>query len=267
MKLEMIYSTLDERIYNIKNNLPSPHENIVLLIIHQISNNGKNRINTEDIGNIFLRKDIRYIPIFSTGVTKNRNVGIENAIGDILLFCDDDVKYHHDIYDIITSEYNNNNIDFATFSYSYDDNDKTPAPKFKSYSYRHNYKSILSVGTIEITCRREKLISNNISFPEDMGAGTELFICDEPVFLSKLLKNKLIGIYSPKLIGSHPRLSSGSIFNNKNAFLSRLLCFTRIFGNTLGRIMYLIFLIKNVKSLHTYANFKNAVSILFHKFN
>ena len=264
MKLEMIYSTFNDRIYNIIDNLPCFNLNTTLLIIHQIS---INKDYSKSIKKLLDRTDIRYIATESTGVTKSRNIGIDNSTGDVLLFCDDDVIYKDNIYNTITRIYENKKIAFATFPYSYSDNLNVPAPKFKSTSYNHSYKSILSVGTIEITCKRESLISNNIKFPEDMGAGTELFICDEPVFLSRLIKKNLTGIYIPTLICSHPRLSSGSIFNEKNAFLSRLLCFIKIFGNTSGRIIYLLFIMKNIKSLKTYADFKNATIIIFNRFN
>lgn len=264
MILDMIYSTYGDRILNLINNLPTKSHNVNIIIVHQAATLISKKRILQIIKN---RSDITYITTCTTGVTKSRNIGIDNSTGDVLLFCDDDVIYKDNIYNTITRVYENKKIAFATFPYSYSDNLNVPAPKFKSTSYNHSYKSILSVGTIEITCKRESLISNNIKFPEDMGAGTELFICDEPVFLSRLIKKNLTGIYIPTLICSHPRLSSGSVFNEKNAFLSRLLCFIKIFGNTSGRIIYLLFIMKNIKLLKTYTDFKNATIIIFNRFN
>lgn len=264
MILDMIYSTYGDRILNLINNLPTKSHNVNIIIVHQAATLISKKRILQIIKN---RSDIIYITTCTTGVTKSRNIGIDNSTGDVLLFCDDDVIYKDNIYNTITRVYENKKIAFATFPYSYSDNLNVPAPKFKSTSYNHSYKSILSVGTIEITCKRESLISNNIKFPEDMGAGTELFICDEPVFLSRLIKKNLTGIYIPTLICSHPRLSSGSVFNEKNAFLSRLLCFIKIFGNTSGRIIYLLFIMKNIKLLKTYTDFKNATIIIFNRFN
>ncbi|MFP4951214.1 glycosyltransferase family A protein [Providencia hangzhouensis] len=258
MKLDMIYSTFGDCIYSLIDTLPEQHDNVKIIIIHQTNNISFNNI-TEKFHN---RNDIKYIDIKSIGVAKSRNKGIDVSSGDIILFCDDDVIYNKNIYTLITQQYTQNpQTDFITFQYSFLGHTE-PAPKFKKIIFSHNYRTILSIGTIEITCRREALLKNKIYFPEDMGAGTKYFLCDEPVFLSNFIKNNLNGISVPKIIGSHPVTCSGDIFNDRNAFISRRICFNRIFGKFLGPILYLVFIFKNIKKFNSVKSFMTSLSII-----
>ncbi|PHM68338.1 glycosyltransferase family A protein [Xenorhabdus sp. KJ12.1] len=258
MKLDMLYSTHDDGIYSLLEKVPEYHPRTNIIIIHQIINEK----NYDDISyKLENRNDIDYYKLKSKGVTKSRNLAIKKSKNDIILFCDDDTSYKDGFQDFILRQYETNeDIDFITFSYS---QKNKILPKFSKIKFKHNIKTILSVGTIEITCKSNILKEKKLFFPEDMGAGEKYFLCDEPVFLSRLLKDKLKGIYIPYIICEHPDESSGSIFNHRNAYASRLLCFIRIFGFSLGRILYLFFIIKNINKFNSLKNFNLAISVFF----
>lgn len=256
----MIFSTFGDGIYSLLGNLPQEQPSIKILIIHQVNNNSYNDINVI----IEKRSDISYHPIKSKGVTKSRNYGIKKSTSDIILFCDDDVTYTTNFQNEILNQYiANPNMDFITFAYSHNQDMQSFASKFSSTSFKHNLKSILKIGTIEVSVRRSAIINKNIKFPEDMGAGAKYFLCDEPVFLSQLLKNKYNGMYCPIIIGYHPMESSGSTFNNHYAFASRYLCFTRIFGSFFGLCLYYLYLSKNFNKFKTLSDINNALFIMF----
>ncbi|BBG60526.1 glycosyltransferase [Providencia rustigianii] len=260
MTLDMIFSTFGDRIYSLLEKLPKQKNITRLIIIHQTNN--KNYSNINKI--IEKRSDIFYYPINSKGVTKSRNYGIGKATSDIILFCDDDVTYTTNFQNEILNQYiANPDMDFITFAYSHDPNMHSFASKFLPVSFKHSLKSILKIGTIEVSLRRSAIINKNIKFPEDMGAGTKYFLCDEPVFLSQLLKNKCNGMYCPIIIGYHPEESSGSTFNNHYAFASRYLCFTRIFGSFLGLGLYYLYLAKNFNKFKALSDVNNALFIMF----
>lgn len=257
MTLDMLFSTFGTRIITLANNLPPEKENVTIIICHQTS------VDISDEVKLLFesRKDIKYFPLKSKGVTKSRNYAIRKANSDILIFCDDDVKYAENLYDLVCNAYlKNDNVDFITFSYI-----KTGLGlhKFSKRSYKHSYKTILNVGTIEVTCKRKELDSIIDWFPEDMGAGTKYYLCDEPVFLSRLLKSGLTGCYIPKVIGEHPPESSGIEFIDVNSLISRLYCFVRIFGTFTGRVIYLIFVIKNYSRFKSISLFWKCLFIFF----
>lgn len=256
----MIFSTFGSRIYSLLDSLPQEQPSTRIIIIHQVNNKSYNDINaiTEK------RSDVDYYPIESKGVTKSRNYGIKKSTSDIILFCDDDVTYTTKFQNEILNQYViNPNMDFITFAYSHNPDMQSFASKFSSVSFKHNLKTILKIGTIEVSVRRSAIINKNIKFPEDMGAGAKYFLCDEPVFLSQLLKQKCNGMYSPIIIGYHPMESSGSTFNNHYAFASRYLCFTRIFGSFFGLGLYYLYLTKNFNQFKTLSDVNNALFIMF----
>lgn len=259
----MIYSTFDERIYSLLKSLPKENENVSIIIIHQVNNKKFKDIESK----IKSRSDILYHQINSTGVTKSRNTGINLAKNEIILFCDDDVIYSDDLYDTVINAYKDNpKFGYITFQYGFIGKN-SPAPKFRNEKFKHSLRTILSIGTIEISCLRKALIRNKIYFPEDMGAGEKYFICDEPVFLSKLYKKNIPGLFIPKIIGFHPEISSGSIFNDSNAFISRKLCFTRIFGKLYGNFLFVAFILKNLKKFNSPKSFFSALFSTTNKLN
>lgn len=242
MNIDMLYSIYRDGIMKFLENIPSPKDNIKIIIVHQVLPEDNNDYLLEPL--LSTRNDIQYIKSYTKGVTKSRNIALSKAKSDIVLFCDDDVKYVDNLNDIITSAYDKNpKYGFLTFSYL-KNNDWH---KFKKQNFEHNYRTILNIGTIEVTCLRKHIFDNHFKFPEDLGAGEKYFLCDEPVFISQFLKKKLKGKYIAEVIGEHPDDSSGLIFNNIYAFKSRILCFQRIFGLLKGTLLYYLFLIKNFK--------------------
>ncbi|NLQ22800.1 glycosyltransferase family 2 protein [Shewanella sp. S-1] len=242
MILEMLYATCGERIFELLDNIPEPNPRLKILIVHQI--NSQN----ESVEHFFSeRDDVRYFSMFEKGVTKSRNFALTHAIGDIVLFCDDDVVYTNFVEQLIQIYEVNPSISGVTLSYS------TPAfgvlPKFKKVSFIHTLSTILSIGTIEVSVRLSSVRSAGATFPEDLGAGTKFFCCDEPVFLSKLIKFGSKIIYFPLTIGLHPDVSSGLGLNSYPALFSRLIAFRYIYGYLFGTLVFYAFCLKNFHKL------------------
>ncbi len=245
MKLDMLYSTYQSRIYQLINNLPPFNPNVNIVIVHQVNDLAMDYLDVTNI--IRNRNDVVYIRSSTKGVARSRNIAINNSRSDIVLFCDDDVVYSCDFYNNIVGQYNEYDCDFITFAISRFG--VSGLGRFGCTKKRHNLMSILSVGTIEVSVRRDFLIKNNILFPENLGAGEKYYLCDEPVFLSRCIKSKGHGIYIPKIICSHPDISSGSNFSDNNALKSRQLCFKYIFGRFIGAALYTIFIVKNINKV------------------
>lgn len=260
MNLDMLYSTYKERIYQLWDNIPSYQVNVTIVIVHQVSKG-----DVYNIDMILERKDIIYIPSYTTGVARSRNLAIENSKSDIVLFCDDDVQYKENIASEIIDVYKNNpRVKAITFAY---EKEVTRGfHNFSTASFTHNLFSILSIGTIEISCLRSAIIQSKASFPDNLGAGEKYYLCDEPVFMSKLVKHYSREVmYFPLILGMHPEVSSGSSFNDMNAFKSRLLCFQYVFGKMLGSFLYNVFLLKNINKLHFGFYFKAFFLVYFYK--
>ena len=201
---------------------------------------------------LFHREDITYVQQSEYGVTKSRNLAIELAGSDYVLFCDDDVVYEDGIASKVIDSMAG--CDVCTFRVSSIDGGYTKA--FKEYDFRHNRFSILSVGTIEIACNRLFLLNNRVTFPEELGAGSKYPSCDEPVFLSRVIANKGVVKYKPLTICSHPPVSSGSEISSKESLMSRVIAFKYIFGKRLYILFFLLFFLKNARRINIKIFFK-----------
>ncbi|MCD9508917.1 glycosyltransferase family A protein [Photobacterium phosphoreum] len=243
LTLDMLYSTYSDRIYNLIDKLPDKNNNVRIVIVHQV---GKLQYN--DVCNFFSdRDDVVYYQSKIHGVARSRNIAISLATSDVVLFCDDDVTYLSNIYDIVINEYENSYYDLITFAYQKES--VSGIGRFSKDTYDHSMRTIFSVGTIEISCLLSAIKLAKASFPEDLGAGERFYLCDEPVFLSNFIKNKCKVKYTPKSIGCHPFFSSGSNLNTYEACRSRFICFRYIFGGYLCYPIYYLFIIKNIKRI------------------
>lgn len=192
MRLDMLYSTFGDRVLDLINNIPAPPPKVKIIIVHQ--NPG---VETEKIIKEFLhiRNDVTYFSIASIGVAKSRNFALKKATRDIILFCDDVIYNKNFQNDMINSHKNNPHDGFITFSYSYIGLNSRP-PHFKNYQFKHNIRSILSLGTIQISCKTKYISKFNFKFPEDMVAGTKNFYAMNLfLFLIFLNKEYLAHIY------------------------------------------------------------------------
>lgn len=242
MILEMLYATHGKRIQDLINNLPQPNPKVKIMIVHQISEA------EESAKSLFShRHDVRYFPMFKQGVTKSRNFALDNAIGDVVLFCDDDVVYEGQLDKLLDLYKHDLSVGCVTGAYA------TPSRgilnKFASKSFKHTLRTILSVGTIEVSARLSAIKRTGALFPEDLGAGTKFHCCDEPVFLSRLIKGGVMVVYHPFKIGTHPDFSSGLDLNSYGALFSRLIAFRYIYGYLVGTILFYIFCFKKFRSI------------------
>ena len=253
-KLSILISTYKERISAVQDVVKQKHPSLSYIVVHQV----ETELFQDEVQQLCNgRPDIQYIALNGMGVAKSRNVAIANAFGDYILFMDDDVVLKPNIYQLVLDAFaKQKNADVITFQIA----DVDTGSLLKNYpmcSIIHNKRTILKIGTIEIACKLESLKNSQSYFPEYLGAGTNLPACDEPVFLSRLLDKKLKLESSPHVIGYHPKLSSGKVFNTEEGLLCRGVAFKQIFGKFGGIPAICYFYLKNrskfqVKGKHSF---------------
>jgi len=249
--LDLLFSTYEDRIYDLISTLPKYKEGQKIIIVHQtMRSEGFDRVNKF----FQQRSDVTYVKQFSYGVTKSRNLAITLATSDYILFCDDDVVYTDNLYDIVVGALQNSVA--CTFRVASTEGGFTK--EFSEFSKRHTRLSILSVGTIEIACQREFLIEHSIKFPEDLGAGARYPCCDEPVFLSRIIDKGASVTYVPITICAHPAISSGMSLNSGVGIMSRLIAFKYIFGRFFYIPLFILFCLKNINKI----GFKALLSLI-----
>lgn len=199
LKLNVLISTIDGGIENIKNVILSPREDVHYIVSHQFREEKFNFTPPE-----LLREDITVSHIPGFGVTKSRNYSIGLATGDIGFFSDDDVKYEHSDFDAILKSFKENEfLDVALFKI------RTPkgSPEYKNYPAEAQKlnRLLFSVGTIEISFRVQKIVKSSILFDERFGAGNSFLIgSDENIFILDCLKQGLNVWFFPTYVVQHP---------------------------------------------------------------
>ena len=201
ISLEILISTKNRDNLDFLNNIfikNNTHSNSILII----NQTHKTDFSCPKIDNINL------ININEIGLSKSRNLAINNAKSDICLLADDDILYEENFDSIIISAFNlNPSADIITFKM----NDLN-GNSFKNYPIikYHNKKSLSFVNSVVIAFRRNSIISNKVLFDENFGLGSIFQTADEYVFLRNALDLNLNIIFHNEVILSHPINSSGN---------------------------------------------------------
>ena len=98
--------------------------------------------------------------------------------------------------------------------------------------------------TYELIIRVDAIRASGIRFDERFGAGAELYLGDEYIFIADALRAGLSGQHLPVVIATHPSDSSGSRWGSSQDLAARAAIFTRVFGWK-APIYRLAFLLKN----------------------
>lgn len=164
------------------------------------------------------------------GLSRSRNMAIDNAWGDICLISDDDERFDDNYEEKIVSAYESKpNADFISFACVRD-----------GYSYpsewmKMDIKRILKTSSIQVTFRREAIVKNNIRFDVKMGSGTGNGGGEENKFMMDCKRNGLNMLYCPSVITT--LLSVNSLWCNgydEKYFRNRGWASRRIMGTFMG---------------------------------
>lgn len=190
MRLEVLLSAMHLEDYKYINTLNITTDCVV---VNQCNENGIQSI-------VDNRRNIKFISTTERGLSRSRNMAVDNADGDICILCDNDVEYVRGYEDIILDQFRDNQeYDIIIFFIDRKLNDSKP---YFHKSKKMGYISTLKVFSPEIAFRRKSLQDNNIKFKTDFGAGSQYSMGEENIFLYDCLKKGLKILYVPLQIAS-----------------------------------------------------------------
>jgi glycosyltransferase involved in cell wall biosynthesis len=175
------------------------------------------------------RRDVRVIRLKSTGVAASRNAAIREAIGEVLVFGEEDVTWLPDGLAAVIATFKDNPRLAVLLGRA---NDETGALRKRYPAIRESATIWNSgrVGTIELAVRPELIRQAKVSFDESFGAGTPNFLGDEYIFVADANRAKLKCDYFPITFSQHPKDSSGTRFGTDADARARSRVFERVFG-------------------------------------
>ncbi len=200
-----------------------------------------NQSKTSELNSSF--NHIKVINSREYGLSRSRNLAIENATGTIALIADDDVVYKDDFADAIVAEYNES-PDAMVFIFKVSDGGELR-------NYPPSAKSLLideieSVSSIEITFKTKRLKNSKVRFDERFGLGTDLPLGEEFLFMRAALKAGSV-YQSDHLICYHADSSSGKNPVSPNHIRARAAInhVTGFWPDLLWRLKYALWLKRN----------------------
>lgn len=134
------------------------------------------------------------------GLSKSRNRAIENSKADICIIADDDIRYEDNYEKIVEKGYKKYpDADVIAFYVdNFDEKRKRPRRK----EGKINLLKSMQIQSVQVTFKRESIRDKNIKFNERFGAGAELYMGEENIFLAQCLKKGLKIYYIPKTIAT-----------------------------------------------------------------
>lgn len=230
MDIEIGLSTLNSGIYKIRF-----RKDCRYVLIHQVTN-GKNYSD-------FVRTlppNVRYIESNEIGLSKSRNLAIENAKSDYLWIMDDDVEIYDEALSYInhfTAQYSESPLLIVSHTL------KKDAIGTKEKIKRVNIVSAAGVCSIDMIIKISAL--KNVRFNTEFGLGTKYPSGEEYIFACELIRSGGKIYKSNKICSFHPDIEKNNdIYPNKDKLNTKMKMFIAANGFTVGFILYMAFCIK-----------------------
>lgn len=180
----------------------------------------------------------KFICTIERGLSKSRNMALQNSWGDICLICDDDEVLEDDCEEKILRAYHDKpDAALIAFALIRKDNGK----KYPKEKNKLGYKQILKTSSLQISFSRELIINHRITFDEKMGSGTGNGGGEENMFMFTVKKNGLKMFYYPDIIATvNPGESQWFQGYNERYFENLGWSNRRLFGSVIG-LVYLFY--------------------------
>lgn len=202
MLISLIMPTLNryDDIYLLMDSLENQtYKNFELIVVDQNDNSKVKEIVDKYIDKL----DIKYIKSSKKGLSYNRNVGIDNAVGQIIGFPDDDCVYENDTLEKVINFFNKNK-DYKIYSCKTMDSNKVDAFK-KMYDGTCDITSSNVLDTItSITFFIDFEGKDYTRFDEKLGVGGKFGAGEEIDYVLNLLSLGFKGKYFGNDIIYHP---------------------------------------------------------------
>ena len=173
---------------------------------------------------------IKVLNVFEKGLSKSRNLALENATQKLVVFTDDDVVFQQKFDKKIIKAFNSN-IEYDGFRFQFLNSQGNLAKKYpRTFQSRLSKLEILNSSSVELVFKHKSLTDAMMQFDENFGLGTEFFMGEEAIFVSDGIKKGLKIGFVPEQLVSHSQPSTGQKTAISAIYFVQSAVFYRIFG-------------------------------------
>jgi len=200
LKFSLLVATLNRscEIKELLSSLLESNESRFEVIIVDQSDNDL----TKNVIEEFKQLDVKYVKSLKKGLSFNRNIALEMAIGDYYCFPDDDCKFYPDTLSEVLSQFEHCNVD-VILGRIYDRNRQKNVLKAWPVGKKKVTKLNVYFLSSSITMFYSKKCKN-IKFDEIMGVGARYGACEDPDYLYRTISLGYTGVYNSKVELWHP---------------------------------------------------------------
>ena len=161
-------------------------------------------VNQGDKEGIYTQGENVWVDSLKRGLSRSRNEALDHAEADIIMIADDDIIYSDNYLETVTKAYEEYpDADMITFriTVASESHDRIQNAEIM----KHTNRTILSIGSNEITFKKASIDRIGLRFDERFGLGSKQFISgEESLLLKKALDSGLKLIHYPVIIADHP---------------------------------------------------------------
>lgn len=176
------------------------------------------------------------------GLSRSRNMAIDNSEDDICLIMDDDETLVNNYENIITDAYRKySDADVIVFNV-----DAHDGKVYAKNPHKVDFLSALKVTSSEISFRRKSILDRQIHFDVEMGSGTGHGAGEENAFLYECLRKGLRIQYVPHKIAALDLTSESQWFKGftEKFFLQRGWATERYMGKAMATLYTLYYVVR-----------------------
>lgn len=175
MTIDILICSIDKGIVRITDVLMPPKEGVRYIVSYQYTDERYLDLIPDVVRE---REDISFYKYNGRGLSANRNLAMEKATADLIMYADDDTRYSPDAIDYIFGIFEQHpDLDVAFFRAS--TYNGKPLKNYPEEAFDlKGMPSTYDVSAIEMVARRSK-IQHSIRFDERFGLGTKFLTCGE----------------------------------------------------------------------------------------
>ncbi len=219
MTLDILICSLNKGIVRIQDVLLPPRDDIHYVVSYQYTD--ERYLDLIPKG-LTAREDVTIYTYKGQGLSANRNLALDKATADIVMYADDDAHLLPQTPEIIFKHFaENDRLDVAFFcasTYTGKPLKTYPSEDFDVYAMPTEY----TISALEMACRRTS-VQGKIRFDERFGLGTQFLTCgEEEVWLEDALRAGLHMHYFPeKIVETSTMLKKSLIYVDAGVQRSR----------------------------------------------